>query len=306
MSETAERVASNVVTGENRAEFMAKRLGLVTPDPKPEPKEEPPEDAKEPVQAELVEEEEEKKPKRPDINDRFKKLGAEKRQAEEARQAAEAKARELEAKIKEYEEKGKPQKIDPEIGPKPNPADYTDNQKYWEDLAEWKARETITTEKREQAKNDRERALKETIRAHAERVKAISDEIPDYHDVLSSASDLSVNDLIRDTILDSDQSARILYHLASHRDEVAELNEMSPQRALKYLGRLEAKLEKTEPKAETKPETKAEKPRTRPPEPITPIRASSVAADDKLDASGEFTGSYADWKALRKAGKLGR
>jgi hypothetical protein len=306
MSETAERVASNVVTGENRAEFMAKKLGLVTPDPKPEPKQEPPEDAKEPVQAELVEEEPKKETKRPDINDRFKKLGAEKRQAEEARQAAEAKARELEAKIKEYEEKGKPQRIDPDIGPKPNPADYTDNQKYWEDLAEWKARETITTEKREQAKNDRERALKETIRAHAERVKAISEEIPDYHDVLSSASDLSVNDLIRDTILESDQSARILYHLASHRDEVAELNDMSPQKALKYLGRLEAKLEKTEPKVETKPETKAEKPRTRPPEPITPIRASSVVADDKLDASGEFTGSYADWKALRKAGKLGR
>jgi hypothetical protein len=294
MSETAERVIANVVTGENRAEFMAKKLGLVdkVEDAKvidPEPKEPEPEHA-----------EAHKKPK---IEQRFSELTQQRKAAEEAKAAAEARAEAAEKRAKELEEKTKPvvrEPIDPEVGPKPNPSEYTDNQKYWEDLSEWSAKNAIKEDRKTQAAEAAKRAAEEVIKAHRARVVAAKAELPDYDDVLASANDLTVSDAVRDSLLESDHSARMLYHLATHREEVAKINQMGDRQALKYLGRLETQFDK---QPEAKPAEVVVKP-AKLPEPITPIRSTAVKTDDRIDAAGEFTGTYSQWKALRKAGKI--
>ena len=47
----------------------------------------------------------------------------------------------------------------------------------------------------------------------------------------------------------------------------------------------------------------AAKARKPPPEPITPVNARA-GVDTRVDAKGEFRGSYEEYKALRLAGKI--
>ena len=72
---------------------------------------------------------------------------------------------------------------------------------------------------------------------------------------------------------------------------------MSERAALKEIGKLEARFEKIEP--EVKPVKKSNAPA-----PVTPLRAVSGVADVKLDTDGKWYGSYAEWKAARKSGKV--
>ena len=107
----------------------------------------------------------------------------------------------------------------------------------------------------------------------------------------------SVSDAIRDTILESDVGPKILYHLAENEELAKKIAGLSERAALKEIGKLEARFERTEP--EVKPVKKSNAPA-----PVTPLKAVSGVADVKLDTDGKWYGSYAEWKAARKAGKV--
>lgn len=283
---------AEVVTSENLMEFQLAGL------PKPEPKEEPKAEEKVEEKAEEKEEEpkeEEHKPKRK-LEQRFSELTEARRRAEERAEAAERKAAELEAKINP-----KPvEKVDNDIGPEPKQGDYTDAFEYAKDLAKWSADKALKDHAVKEAEKTQKAEAEKVLKAWQKRVTEIETELPDYKEVLASAEDLSVSDEVRDALIESELGPRILYHLASNPEEVAKLNEMTVRGAVRYIGKLEAKFEKA-PEKEQKPEVKVAK--VRPPEPITPIKTSN-APENKINSKGEFQGSYAEWKALRAAGKV--
>ena len=81
------------------------------------------------------------------------------------------------------------------------------------------------------------------------------------------------------------------------RDIAKEIASSSPAKALREIGKLEAKFETQ--KVDNKPPVV----KSKAPEPIQPIRANGKA-DLPLTANGEFHGTYQAWKAARKAGKI--
>ena len=98
-----------------------------------------------------------------------------------------------------------------------------------------------------------------------------------------------------------------LDHLAENPELVDVLNSSSPVKALREIGKLEAKFEakavtKEVPKSEA--EQKPQVARSKAPAPITPIKASSVVADVGVDTNGEFHGTYQQWREARKAGRV--
>jgi hypothetical protein len=82
-------------------------------------------------------------------------------------------------------------------------------------------------------------------------------------------------------------------------DLAKKIASLSPNAALREIGKLEAKFEVT-------PETKQTTPvvRSKAPTPIQPIRGGQGKADVPISADGEFHGSYQAWKAARKSGKI--
>ena len=292
----SEKNASQVVTSENAAEFYANRLGLAE-----SPAETVVEESSEPEAVEEQSEPEaeaEAKPQderkqNPKLERRFSEIT---KQREEARQEAqrEREARTaLEARLAALEKQSQPQQAvvsDQE----PQPSQFNDAFEYAKALAEYTADKRIAEMKQEEAKAKEATERQKVIDQWTQKVQKAKADLPDFDDIVAS-SEVVVNDDIRDAILESDVGPQILYHLAENDEIAKKIAGLSPKQALREIGKLEARFEKTEP-AQTVAKSKA-------PAPISPIK-SSGKADVPISANGEFHGSYQAWKEARKAGRI--
>ena len=316
MSEVVEqpKQAGNVVTSENLAEWTMDRLGLAT------------EEA--PVEAEAVEETPDSEPtvetegeseldaetegkateerkQNPKLEKRFSELTKARKEAE-ARAEAEAKARaELEARLREYEEKVAPQQKTAEdpIGAEPRADQFDDAFEYAKALAEWSAEKALYERDQQEANRKIEEERAKIAKSWSEKLEKAKPNLPDFDDILASTQ-VMVSDEVRDAIVESDVGPEILYHLASLDGEEAEKFQNLPvTKALREIGKLEAKFEK-QAIAEEKPISKPVVQKSKAPAPLSPIKATGSAAESLINSDGEFHGSFQAWKAARKAGKI--
>lgn len=291
---TAERT-STVVTSETLADFHATKLGLTKPADKPgEVVAEAAEVAEEPSEGQP----EGQPPKNAKLQARFSELTDKRRQAEDRAEreanrasAAEKERDELRAKL------APPPTTDD--APKPKPEDYPDAFQFAEALAEWSADNALRKRDKEEAEKAANKEREKIQQAWQGRVAKAKEAMPDYDDTIA-ASDVAVSDPVRDAIIESDHGPSILYLLASEPAIAEKLSKLSVLGQLREIGKLELKFEKP-PEAKPKDES-VEEPRRRAPAPIEPVRGGR-ANDNPVNTPGEFKGTFAEWKAARKAGK---
>jgi hypothetical protein len=306
----SEKEAGSVVTSANAEEFYANRLGLAEEAPveaveekSAEPTEEANDQSEQPIEETETKATEEKK-QNPKLEKRFSELT---KQREEARKEAakERDAREaLEKRISELEGRAEPKPVEENV--KPSPSQFNDAFEYAEALAEWSAENALLNRDKAEAERKEQEQRQSVIKSWNERLETVKADLPDYDEMIASASDITVNDAIRDAMLESEQGPRILYHLAENPELAEKLNTLSTVSALREIGKLEAKFEASEtPKdAKTEAETKPSIARSKAPAPISPIKTSSAVADVGVGSDGEFHGTYQQWRESRKAGKI--
>ena len=291
--------AGSIVTSENLADFNADKLGLASEQSPTaaEVDENPSEPAADKGQSEpkLADDEAtgtEEKKQNPKLEKRFSELTKQRKEAE-------ARAEELERRLAAVEgRQAQPAQAQPESSQKPSPDSYKDAFEYAEALAQWSAEQALAKREQEVKQKEFEVQKQKVIQTWQQKLETTIAELPDYEDMVAS-SDLKVNDTVRDAILESDVGPRILYELASD-DEIAEkLSTMTTASALKLIGKLEAKFEKTEEPVKAEKKTVAAK--SKAPEPIRPLRSTSGVADVGMDGNDM---SYQQWKAARQAGKI--
>jgi len=293
----SEKEASQVLTSDNAAEFYANRLGLAeSPEPVEAEKSEPTEtvEQSEPSKAEAEAKQEEKKPR---LERRMSEIA---KQREEARKEAqtEREARQvLEKRLAVLEQQGQTQRFNP-TDEKPQPSQFNDAFEYAESLAEYTADKRIAEMKQQEAQAKQAEQQQQVIQTWAKKVEEAKANLPDFDDIVAS-SDVVVNDDIRDAILESDVGPQILYHLAENDDVARRIAGLNPKAALREIGRLEARFE-----AKAEPEKTAPIVKSKAPAPIQPIRGGKNVPDVPLDSNGVFFGTAAQWKELRKAGKI--
>ncbi len=294
-----------VLTSENSQAFYEKRLDLEpaaapTGEPVVESTKEPDPSAKE-VDATEPQKADEGKQK---VHVRFSEL-TEQRKAAEAKAAdAEAKlgqeraARELaEKRNRELEAKIPPPKVE-ELGPEPKPEQFGNPQEFAKAWRDWANEQGAREEAENKVKVEREK-VQTVFRERQAAFKAIT---PDYETVVAS-SPVVVSQEITDAIIDSDIGPQILHHLAKNPAIAEKWKALSRPRQVKEFGFLEKQLSegKVEPK---KAEAAVATEISRAPAPITPLRGSSAVEEPPISSDGEFHGTYAQWKAMRKAGKV--
>ena len=306
----SEKEAGSVVTSANAEEFYANRLGLAEEAPveaveekSAEPAEEANDQSEPPIEETETKATEEKK-QNPKLEKRFSELT---KQREEARKEAakERDAREaLEKRISELEGRAEPKPVEENV--KPSPSQFNDAFEYAEALAEWSAENALLNRDKAEAERKVQDERQQVIKSWNDRLVTVKADLPDYDEMIASASDITVNDAIRDAMLESEQGPRILYHLAENPELAEKLNTLSTVSALREIGKLEAKFEASEtPKdAKTEAETKPSIARSKAPAPISPIKTSSAVADVGVGSDGEFHGTYQQWRESRKAGKI--
>ena len=298
----SDKEASQVLTSENAAEFYANRLGLAESPADTEAVEETPEpvaedEQSEPKEAEKEANQEGERKQNPKLEKRFSEIT---KQREEARQDAqrERQARvDLEQRLAALEQQRQPQQQS-YIDQEPQPSQFADAFEYAKALAEFSTEKALAERDRQVAQAREQEAQQKIIQSWAQKVQDAKAELPDFDDLVAS-SDVVVNNAVRDAILESDVGPRILYHLAENNDLAKKIASLSPNAALREIGRLEAKFEE-------KPELKQTAPvvRSKAPAPIQPIRGGQGQPDIPMSANGEWHGSYQAWKLARKAGKI--
>ena len=291
--------ASSIVTSENLAEYNADKLGLAsessptaadTVDEKSSSEPAADKGQSEPGLAEDEATGTEEKKQNPKLEKRFSELTKQRKEAE-------AKVKELEDRLAARESFKEPTK-EPEPNQKPTPDNFKDAFEYAEALADWSANQALERREQEVKQKEAETQKQKVIATWQQKLEATKAELPDY-EVMVSSSAMSVNDTVRDAIIESDVGPRILYELASN-DELAEkLSTMTTASALKIIGKLEAQFEKTE--EPVKAERKSVAAKSNAPEPIRPLRSTGGVADVALN--GEQL-SFQQWKAGRLAGKI--
>jgi actin-related protein len=297
----SEKEASQVLTSENAAEFYANRLGLAESPAETEAVDETEPEAEEtqsePKEAEKEANQEGERKQNPKLEKRFSEIT---KQREEARKEAqtERQARlDLEQRLAVMEQQRQPQQAF-NVDTEPQPSQFNDAFEYAKALAEFSTEKALAERDRQVAQQREQEAQQKIIQSWAQKVQEAKAELPDFDDLVAS-SDVVVNNAVRDAILESDVGPKILYHLAENNDLAKKIASLSPNAALREIGKLEAKFE-------VNPETKQTAPvvRSKAPTPIQPIRGGQGKADVPISADGEFHGSYQAWKAARKAGKI--
>lgn len=299
--------AGTVVTSENLAEFNANKLGLAT---EPSPTAADPVDDKSGSEPAATEGKNEPgladndatgtddKKQNPKLVKRFSELTQQKKEAL-AQAETERQARiELEKRLEALESQRTPAQADNLGNREPQPDDFKDAFDYAKALSKWSAEQALANREKEVQQKQFEEQKQKVIQTWQQKLEATKAELPDYEDMVASSS-VSVNDTVRDAIIESDVGPRILYELASN-DELAEkLSDLSTAGALKLIGKLEAQFEKTAEPAKAEKKTVAAK--SNAPEPIRPLRSTGGVADVAIDPEGL---SYQQFRAARKAGKI--
>jgi len=297
----SDKEAGQVLTSENAAEFYANRLGLAESNAETEAVEETPEpvaeeEQSEPKEAEKEANQEGERKQNPKLEKRFSEIT---KQREEARQEAqrERQARlDLEQRLAALEQNRQPEQQAVNIDQEPQPSQFSDAFEYAKALAEYSTEKALAERDRQVAQAKEQEAQQKIIQSWAQKVQAAKAEMPDFDDMVAS-SDVVVNNAVRDAILESDVGPKILYHLAENNDLARKIAGLSPNAALREIGKLEARFE-------SKPEQTAPVVRSKAPAPIQPIRGGQGKADIPISPNGEFHGSYQAWKAARKSGKI--
>ena len=234
----------------------------------------------------------EEKKQNPKLEKRFSELTKQRKEAEARAEEAEKRLAAIEGK------QAQPAQAQPESVQKPTPDNYKDAFEYAEALSQWSAEQALLKREQEVKQKEFEAQKQKVIQTWQQKLEATIAELPDYEDMVAS-SNVKVNDTVRDAILESDVGPRILYELASDDDIAEKLSTMSTASALKLIGKLEAKFEKTEEPVKAEKKTVAAK--SKAPEPIRPLRSTGGVADVGMDGNDM---SYQQWKAARQAGKI--
>ncbi len=298
------RSASNVVTSENRAEFMAARVKPAAPAKVVEK----PDDAA----VKVVQDAKDVKPgngadgepKHKSVDERMSEMSAKRREAEQRARDAEERATKAE---KELQDSRKPK------DGKPKPEDFTDPVKFAESLADWRVEEKLKERAEADRKNADDKRQADLTAAWNKRYKAAQKQIEDFDDVIM-AEPLSLQPPVVTAMFESEVGPQLHYFFSKNREEADKINEMSAASAVRYLGRIEARIEAENAAREKKDDKKGNlevvpsKPVRRAveaPEPIVPIAGSTSAnVSGVVDGDGNVTGSYAEYKAARRAGKI--
>jgi hypothetical protein len=194
-----------------------------------------------------------------------------------------------------------------ELGPEPQPSQFTDMAEYAKSLKEWAGQKALNEAKAaretEQAVKDREAATK----AWNARIKAAQEALPDYDEKVK-ASPVQVSDQMRDAIVESEVGPQILYHFAEHPEAAEAMGKLTIKAMLKEFGKLEDKIGSAgKPQAKSgngaaSASTVAEI--SKAPAPISPLKGGSAVPGLKMDNDGNWLGTPEEFKAAWNAGKI--
>jgi len=161
------------------------------------------------------------------------------------RKLSDERAARLQAELEETRAKSAPAKA-PEPAKKPERASFNSDEAYQDALVEFRVKEQLAKDKREQAEAAERTRQEEITRLANERLARAAELVPDFQETIDKG-DLKVPQHIAEYMRESELFAELGYHFAKHPKELESLANM-PRRSYADLQRLGVALGKIESK----------------------------------------------------------
>lgn len=200
----------------------------------------------------------------PGVKKRFDKLTAKRKEAEDKAEALQSELDKIRAGSKTAAEST-------ESDPEPKETDFKDYRDFVKAQARWETRQELREQAEKQSQDEEQARTKEVFDSHNQRIADARSKIEDFDEVVGG-SKISFSRSAGLAIYELDNGPEVMYHLASHPEEMEALSKLSPIRQIAKLGQISASLLPSGSVVEAAPKTK---PTTKAPEPITPVTASS-------------------------------
>jgi len=174
-------------------------------------------------------------------------------------------------------------------------------QKSYEDYiraaARFEAQQIFAAERDRIAQEAAAREAFEQTRTFAERTAQFRTTHADYDATVGAVTD-PLSALVRQAILESPLGPSLLYHLATHPEDRQQVIATNPDgRALRYLGKLEARLEAATTGPARTPAVTTAKP------PIKPVGGSPVSGDSPPDPDSEDLDAHIEFYNRQERGR---
>lgn len=258
------------------------------------------------LEAAATKAEEEEERKRLEQERRHPRLSRRQKAVDAATKELREKNKQLEERLAALESK-KPEPVkEPELKA-PKREEYKTDEEFEEAKFDYRYKLRRAKEQAEQSRaaaaetqKELEKHQKEVIEQYHAAKEEIKQEYDDWDEVLSEFGEAQVSQTVFMTILSLEEGPRVSYYLAKHPDTLKKLNALFPDAAMKEVVRLHDRL-KAGPAREDKTEARP-KPRTKIPEPITPVRTSASAST----LTSRDAAAARDFKAFKRAQASGR
>lgn len=191
-----------------------------------------------------------------------------------------------------------------EVPGKPKLHDFPTLEAYQEALTYWTIDQREQQKKAEAIAAEARSAAEKIQTEFAQRQDAARTLHPDYDELLQSVKTPEGPGVLaaRQAMLEDEAGAEILYHLATHPEELTRIAAMSPISAVREIGRLSATVAPPSPAA-GKPQLKV----SGAPRPPAPLSRPSAGSSKKDIFDDDFARSdYVAWSKLREAQLKGR
>ncbi|MHB8483955.1 MAG: hypothetical protein ACYDBV_14755, partial [Nitrospiria bacterium] len=131
-----------------------------------------------------------------------------------------------------------------DLSKRPKAEDYKTADEYQEALTDWKVDQRLASE-RQKARDEAVKSEFQTkVQKHNERIKALAPTKDDWSDVEQVFRTTPLSITVQEAILDSDDSAALVYELGKDSKELERICKLGAVAAAKAIGKIEARLSK--------------------------------------------------------------
>lgn len=155
-----------------------------------------------------------------------------------------------------------------DMSKRPKADDFKTVDDYHEALTEWKVDQRLDAERVKTQQTKIKAEFQERNSKHFARIDEFKSKHDDFDELMENTVGIMLPAALQESIIDSDQSAELMYELAKDPKELKRICSLSPLATAREIGKIEARLTKVKPESSSKKINKTEDPK-----PITPVRA---------------------------------
>jgi hypothetical protein len=184
-----------------------------------------------------------------------------------------------------------PKKSETKLELKPLAEKFDTHDEYLEALTEWKIEQRETdreTKKREVELKTQQQSQVQSFQA---KVKDFAKSTEDFNDVVSEVDDIALTAGLQEVLISSEVGPELMYELAKNRKELERINALGPLAAAREIGKIEARLSKSQSPSKEAKQTKA-------PQPISPVGNKGSGKAAKNPDNMSFS-EYKIWRESR-------